>query len=243
MPPPQAVVPAPRYPSGHDGLSQQGRGAGMSVEKASAGCIRPVPRSLPGFGEVLARLPAPMAAQVGAAYRAPSRHYHDAGHIGGLWRTWTALGLGPGDPAFLLAIAYHDLVYRAEAAPGQNERDSAASLLAATQHAPAARQAAGMILATADHLSAEPVDQRLFCDLDLSGLAADWEEFLDGSLRVRAEYPHLDAASFWQGRRRFWQRLLAAPAIFRSGCMPASWEASARANLQRQLQGGAWERR
>ncbi|MDN3566289.1 hypothetical protein ACFQY5_24975 [Paeniroseomonas aquatica] len=201
----------------------------------------PIRRSAEGWDAVLAALPDAMRAEVRAAYAGPARHYHDGAHVGGIWATWRALGGDAGDRAILWAAAYHDLVYEIPAAKGWNEAESARRLArtgAALALDPVAlAEAIGMIEATADHLAAAAARDRLFCDLDLSGLACDPAGFSENTGRVRREYAQVPEAEFRAGRRVFLAGLLAEPAIFRSGQVPAWWEAAARENIRREASG------
>ncbi|MDB5373826.1 MAG: metal-dependent phosphohydrolase [Belnapia sp.] len=207
----------------------------------------PIRRSAAGWSALLAALPVPMREEVRAAYAAPGfnpgpapgRHYHDGEHVGGIWATWLALGGAAEDRAILWAAAYHDLVYEIPSASGWNEAESARRL---TQIGAALRldaaplaEAVGMIEATARHLTAVAERDRLFCDLDLAGLACDPAGFRDNTERVRREYAMVPEPAFRAGRRAFLAGLLAEPAIFRSGRVPAWWEATARANIRREV--------
>ena len=198
----------------------------------------PIRRSAEGWAALLAALPEAMRTEVEAAYAAPARHYHDGAHIGGIWATWLALGGDAEDRAILWAAAYHDLVYEIPAAKGWNEAESARRLAragAALRLDPAVlAEAISMIAATADHLAAAAPRDRLFCDLDLAGLACDPAGFDDNTGRVRREYAMVPEPEFSAGRRAFLAGLLAQPAIFRSGQVPPWWEAAARENIRRE---------
>jgi len=174
--------------------------------------VNPIRRSAEVWANLLAALPETMRDEVCAAYIAPGRHYHDCEHVGGVWATWRALGGDAGDRTVLWAAAYHDLVYDVPAPNGRNEAISATRLArvgrALGLNAAALDEAIGMIEATADHLAAEGQRDRLFCDLDLAGLASDYEGFRDNTERVRREYHMLTDAQFRAGRRAFFAGLL-----------------------------------
>jgi predicted metal-dependent HD superfamily phosphohydrolase len=198
----------------------------------------PIRRSAEGWNALLAALPEAMRAEVATAYAGPARHYHDGEHVGGIWATWLALGGDAGDRAILWAAAYHDLIYDIPAPKGRNETESARQLArigSALRLDPVVLdQAIDMIEATADHLAAMAPRNRLFCDLDLAGLACDPAGFADNTARVRREYAMVPEAAFHTGRRAFLAGLLAEPAIFRSGQVPDWWEAAARDNIRRE---------
>lgn len=178
------------------------------------------------------------------AYGAPARHYHDAEHVGGIWSTWLRLGGDPNDNAILWSAAYHDIVYEIGQPKGWNEEQSARRLISALarqadEGSPPAlldfAEAIIMIKATDDHLSADHDRAKVFCDLDLAGLACPWDEFEDNSRRIRMEYASVSDEQFNAGRRAFWQHMLASPRIFRSGFVPDWWEERARENIERDI--------
>ncbi|MCK8783735.1 hypothetical protein M0638_04975 [Roseomonas sp. NAR14] len=195
--------------------------------------------SLEHWNDLLERLEPGMRDEVRAAMTAPDRHYHDARHIGAIWQMHLETGGDPGDQAVLWAAAYHDLILLPGAPRGENEEASARAFERTASRLrldPAlTARAARMIRATGDHLAAEGEDETRFCDLDLAGMASDWECFCENTRRLRREHPAASDAEFRDGRRRFLIGLDRAPRLFRSPRTPASWEPAARANIARDI--------
>jgi predicted metal-dependent HD superfamily phosphohydrolase len=130
-----------------------------------------------------------------AGYGASHRAYHGWGHIAellGKLDEFSALSTRPDLVA--AAIFWHDAVYMTQKPDGgrrsdhENIRDSGALFrrytLLNTSDADAVHE---LIMATADHIHAKASEERypgfsddldLFLDLDLSPLAAPWDEFL-----------------------------------------------------------------
>jgi len=67
----------------------------------------------------------------------------------------------------------------------------------------------------------------------LAGDDADYGRYADA---VRAEYAHLDDATFAAGRPRILRSLLDRPAMFGTEHGRRAWESAARANVRRELE-------
>ena len=180
----------------------------------------------------------------------PRRHYHDVGHLAFLWRHHLRYGADlpvcapPWHRLIASAIAFHDAVYNP--LRRDNELESAALWRAA---APDCQPwevdwVAGTILATADHLGAQPDPNmapdawqaRLWMlDLDLSALAEAEAGFDINTAKLRAEYAHLDDAAWDSGRRGFLSALSRHATLFRTPLLATAFEAPARSNLAREL--------
>jgi predicted metal-dependent HD superfamily phosphohydrolase len=93
-----------------------------------------------------------------------------------------------------------------------------------------------LICLTADHDPA-PGDRTgaLLTDADLSILAAADEDYDAYAEAVRAEYAHLDDATWRAGRRAVLRSFLDRPAIFRTVTGRERWEARARINISTEL--------
>ena len=89
-------------------------------------------------------------------------------------------------------------------------------------------------MATAGHRSAAP-DEAILVDADLAILGADPNDYLAYRNAVRAEYGHLDDASWRTGRAGVLRSLLAADPLFATSLGRQRWEARARANMTAEL--------
>ncbi|MGI4863274.1 MAG: HD domain-containing protein [Janthinobacterium lividum] len=180
--------------------------------------------------------------RLAAAYDAPERHYHTLQHIENLLNRVEAHPLQ--DPVVVgLAAWFHDAVYSALRA--DNEAKSAEWALAFLQEttlAPARRErVADLIRRTQDHTQPQPphdADLLLFLDADLSILGAPAAAYWDYARQVRREYRLVPDLLYRPGRRKVLAKLLAAPVLFHTPALREELDASARRNLQAELD--AW---
>lgn len=179
-------------------------------------------------------LPTGVAVEVLRRWQEPHRRYHDIRHLAFGLDVLDDLGAGPLER---IAFWFHDAVYR-----GNSPADEMASaalareLLAGHRDEGDTSEVARLVLITIEH-RARPGDEAgaRVCDADLSGLGGSWRDYranLDG---IRAELPGLDPGQWRHRRRRFVRSLLAREAIFLTPRGRWRWEASARANLVREL--------
>jgi predicted metal-dependent HD superfamily phosphohydrolase len=175
-------------------------------------------------------------------YREPHRRYHGTAHVLRVLRTLEEiLAVTPiDDPAAVrLAAWYHDAIYDPRT-PGAGNEEASAELaereLAALAMAPERVGAVGrLVRVTAGH---EPTadDEAVLCDADLAVLAADAATYTAYATGVRAEYGHLDEATWRAGRSAVLRALLDRPALFHTPVM-APRDGPARANLTAELAG------
>ncbi|MFC7550833.1 metal-dependent phosphohydrolase [Plantactinospora sp. GCM10030261] len=174
-------------------------------------------------------------------WREPHRHYHTADHLTAVLSTvdeWSATATNP--DLVRLAAWCHDAVYDPRAAPGQNERDSAALasvLLTRCGLSPTAVDEVRRLVLLTDGHQVAPGDRdgELLCDADLAVLAAEPNAYDRYARAIRREYGHLPEASFRAGRSAVLRHLLDLPALYRLPGLAARWTAPARANLAREL--------
>ena len=173
------------------------------------------------------------------AYADPSRGYHDLTHlaevlthIDDLATTETDL-----DVVLLLAAWFHDAVYDEQ---GHREERSAAlaetELTSAGLDTAVVAEVARLIRLTATH---QPDDDdrrgQVLCDADLAILAADAERYAVYVAGVRKDFAHVEEAVFWWGRAAVLTELASRPTLFHTERGRQLWEATARANLAREL--------
>ena len=80
-------------------------------------------------------------------------------------------------------------------------------------------------------------DAGFMVDIDLSSFGLPWEQFLDDSNNVRDEYQHLSDADFYRGQLQFLRYLLDRSSFFATPYFRKHYEARARANLKRKMDG------
>jgi len=174
-------------------------------------------------------------------HAAPGRHHHDLAHASAV--VDAVLGLhSTGDDwaCTVLAAWFHDAVHDVAAPAGTNEGASAVlagrSLQSLGCTLTATAEVCRLICLTAHHDPA-PGDRNgaLLVDADLSVLAASGEDYDVYVRGVRAEYDHLDDATWRAGRRAVLLGFLDRPSIFRTLPGRERWEARARINISSEL--------
>ncbi|WP_437787643.1 HD domain-containing protein [Sorangium sp. So ce1097] len=190
-------------------------------------------------------LPEPLWRAVCAAYGEPGRAYHDLDHVRDVLARVgeVARDVGWRRPReVFLAALLHDAVY----APGRHDNEARSAELAREAIArwlPGegidAELVERLILLTARHgaLAAADVDEEeaLFLDCDMAILGSDPAAFDAYDRAIAAEYGAVPPELYAAGRRRFFERLLAAERIFLSPYFRARLEERARDNLRRKL--------
>lgn len=186
-----------------------------------------------------------------AAYRQPHRAYHTWDHIDALLeglRHFERLAARP--DLIAIAIFWHDAVHQAREADGrprhdaQNVRDSAEMFRRyAKLRGREAQAVEDLVMATADHARARAAtehyrgfsgDLDLLVDLDLSPLAAPWDDFADNTRKIRHESLGVEETKFASDQANMLEGLARRDApIFRRAETRALWDAAARANLER----------
>ena len=186
------------------------------------------------------------------AYQSPERHYHTLLHIKALLDRLEQARPQLQDPVVVeLAVWFHDVVYNPLKL--DNETRSAGQALAFLRHStldPVQQQrVAFLIERTRDHTRPQPfadIDLHYFLDIDLSILGAPEAEYWAYARQVRREHRFVPNMLYRPGRRKVLAQMLAAPVLFRTPALRQELDASARRNLQAELdawdrKGGLWE--
>ena len=139
----------------------------------------------------------------------------------------------------LLALWFHDAVY--EPKRSDNEARSAergaAVLAAAGAAGELIERFRELVMATRHEARPGSADARLLVDIDLAILGAGPERFAEYEAQVRKEYAHVPEFLFRIARSRILEQFLARPAIYSTPRFKDRFEAQARANLLRSLEG------
>jgi predicted metal-dependent HD superfamily phosphohydrolase len=174
-----------------------------------------------------------------AAYADPSRGYHDLRHLAEVLDRLDELAEAGArfDPDTVrLAAWFHDAVYDGERDAEERSALLAEESLAALVPPQRAADVARLVRLTETHSPADDdPDGAALCDADLAILAAPPERYEQYVAQVRHEYAHLDDETFAVGRRAVLEALAAKDRLFHTAYARATWEASARANLSREL--------
>lgn len=168
-------------------------------------------------------------------YCEPHRRYHTIEHVANM--LWRGRGHALTDEQ-VAAIWYHDAIY--DPRRDDNEERSAelaVEQLGARSWPPDSTELVRrMVLDTKTHTpTCDP--SRTLIDLDLYSLSEDREVFERNTRRIRAEFAHVDDDAFDEGRKRFFEEMLARDRIYWT-TWGARLEELARANLRHALREG-----
>ncbi|GHF07994.1 hypothetical protein GCM10017786_47170 [Amycolatopsis deserti] len=196
-------------------------------------------RALGGDGDVAADA----AAELAARYAEPHRRYHDTAHVLAVLRDSAALAaelrLPPEERAVLtLAAAAHDVVY--DGRPGEDERRSAewavSWLRRAGVSADHVSRVEELVLATLTHTAPDgDLSALALLDADLAILGADEATYDRYRAAVYAEYAPISNELWRAGRSAVLADLLARDPLYATAAARSRWEATAKANLAREL--------
>ncbi|PYI65595.1 DUF4031 domain-containing protein [Arthrobacter livingstonensis] len=167
----------------------------------------------------------------------PHRHYHSATHLLAVLEALELLTDGQPPRSVTLAAWLHDAVYNGVA--GQDEEDSALlAQLSLNGLLPAAEvdEVSRLVRLTATH-SPNAADDAgaLLCDADLAVLGGPPDAYARYLAGVRADYAHIPAADFDQGRASAVRQLLALEPLFHTPRGKDLWADQARLNLNAEL--------
>lgn len=180
-----------------------------------------------------------------ARYGEPQRHYHSWDHIEALlrhYRRWEGMFHHP--VAVLWALYWHDAVYDPSAK--DNEAQSAELLESMAGDYLSAEDvtfAAAIIRATARHAlpdglaPEEAADMALFLDIDLSILGAPEPVYDRYEEAIRKEYAFVPVEAYRAGRGAILRDFLARERLYLTDLAHAEWDAQARINLKRAIDG------
>ena len=190
---------------------------------------------------------------VEAAYASPPRAYHDFMHVREVLHHYADVAVGPGwtQPVEVyLAVLYHDAIYQ----PGRKDNEALSARLAMDQvtqwlpeHGIDTLRVAELISLTARHGQFSPadfgedgfaLDARHFLDCDMAILGAEPRAFDAYDRGIAEEYRgHIPGFLFRLNRKRFLKGLLARERIYLSDWFHQRYDARARANLRRAIDG------
>lgn len=177
--------------------------------------------------------------QIASAYADPTRGYHDTSHLAAVLERLAELtraGVAYDPLPVVLAAWFHDAVY-------DGERDAEERSAAWAEHAlrglapeGVVAEVARLVRLTETHQPTEgDPNGCALSDADLAILAAPAELYAAYLAAVRAEYAHLDDATFRHGRAQVLTGLAAKPYLFHTGYAREHWEGPARTNVEREL--------
>jgi predicted metal-dependent HD superfamily phosphohydrolase len=173
-------------------------------------------------------------------HREPHRRYHGVRHV-----TWVVRHVNEltadvvvADPSAVTAAAFfHDAVYDPRGHDNEAQSAALASRVLATLGWGESRCAlvGALIRATQGHEPTDDPDRAVLLDADLAVLGSEPSAYQAYVTGVRAEYAHIDAASWRVGRAAILEHFLARPALYSTAPGRQRWEARARANMAAEL--------
>ena len=174
-----------------------------------------------------------------AAYADPSRGYHDTTHLAevlGRIDELAEAGVAFDHLPVRLAAWFHDAVYDGERDAEERSATWAEHALPGLVGDDVVAEVARLVRLTETHRPSEDdPDGCVLSDADLGVLAAPPERYASYVAAVRAEYAHLDDATFAAGRRAVLEGLLSKPRLFHTAYAHDRWEDDARANVAAEL--------
>lgn len=193
--------------------------------------------------DLLQAWPLPGARAVGArlvaAYAHPERGYHDSQHLQEVLariHELSAQAVEFDRMAVVLAAWFHDSVYDGQPDAEKRSAALAAEMLTSVVDPEVIDEVVRLVLVTEQH---RPDDEDLngaaLSDADLAILAAPAERYDEYAEAVRREYAHVPDELFAQARAEILRDLLAKPHLFHTAHARSAWEATARANVEREL--------
>lgn len=177
-----------------------------------------------------------------AAYADPARGYHDLRHLEEVCARIEELTVSGGVACdrveVLLAAWFHDAVYDGDAAA--EDRSAAWAEHELPQLGlgdETVAEVARLIRLTETHRPADDdVNGCVLTDADLAILASSPARYAEYAAGVRREYAHVPDEVFRTGRAAILGDLLAKPHLFHTDWARTHWEATARANVTRELE-------
>jgi predicted metal-dependent HD superfamily phosphohydrolase len=178
---------------------------------------------------------------IATRYAEPTRRYHTIDHVAAVLATIDELSATEtvDDPSAVQFAGWlHDVVYDATRADNETESARYARRALSMIRVPMAitDETARLIELTAGH-EVDPSDRNgvVLTDADLAVLGAAPDVYDRYAADIRAEYAHVDEASFRAGRRAVLERFAARPHLFLTATGRQRFEDAARANVAREL--------
>ena len=187
--------------------------------------------------------PAPIHAQLVAAYTEPHRHYHTLGHLAECLAEFDAVRFLAQEAATIeTALWFHDAVYDPHAPDNEARSAELAAICLTAAAVPAAFIATVRqhILATWHQSVERSGDTALLTDIDLAILGQPPARFWHYESDIRREYARVPPALYAEKRGEILAGFLSRPSLFATEIFRKKYEQPARANLfesLRHLQG------
>eukprot|EP01059_Diplonema_ambulator_P036993 TRINITY_DN9567_c1_g1_i1.p1 TRINITY_DN9567_c1_g1~~TRINITY_DN9567_c1_g1_i1.p1 ORF type:complete len:721 (+),score=242.84 TRINITY_DN9567_c1_g1_i1:1063-3225(+) len=175
-------------------------------------------------------------------YMGLGRYYHNLHHLEEMFEHFDALKDTMARPDLVAyAIYFHDAVYDATAASGENEKASSALWRKYAGEAGIAADdteaVAAWIDRTANHLSgAADGDLAVFLDIDLAVLGRDRHAYFEYAQQISMEYAHVPNAVYFGKRAEVLQSFLTPERLYFTDTMHGKYGARARENITQEIE-------
>ncbi|MGW0465888.1 HD domain-containing protein [Streptomyces sp. NPDC003027] len=184
--------------------------------------------------------PAPYGRNLLARWAEPQRRYHTVDHLRAVLDRIDEIPSGSAELELVrLAAWFHDAVYRPDRSENE-ERSATLAEKALTEAGLPARdvtEVARLVRLTITHDPAPgDTNGEILCDADLAILATDPDTYTGYATAVREEYAFVPDDTFREGRAAVLRQLLALPALYRTPYGAATWEMTARRNVEAELE-------
>jgi predicted metal-dependent HD superfamily phosphohydrolase len=177
-------------------------------------------------------------AEIEKNYTGKKRHYHNLNHLENLFEEVNDIKHAINNwNAVVLAIFYHDAVYKAYRKDNEEQSEALAEkhLNQVSCNKELIEQVTKLILATKSHQVSGDDDVNLFTDADLSILGKDWQTYQAYCSDVRKEYTIYPDFLYKPGRKKVQQHFLAMERIFKTEHFYSKYEIAARSNMEREI--------
>jgi len=170
-----------------------------------------------------------------ALYSEQNRHYHDLAHIKDCL---TKLDSWPSQPSHTmrdtieLAIWFHDIIY--DTNRSDNEESSAALANHYLRGHPLATDCQALILATRHKQTEGMRAEEIMCDIDLSILGEEPENYRHYAEKIRNEYSWVETIEYSEARAQVLTNFLNREYLFQTPYAIDKWEAQARINIKQE---------
>jgi predicted metal-dependent HD superfamily phosphohydrolase len=175
-------------------------------------------------------------------YASPTRYYHNLQHLDHLLRLAREYSAHlQNKEVVVYSIFYHDIIYNVLRKDNELRSAALAVKRLALLQLPAAQCEAVKVFIEATHTHKIPdkgvnqSDLAFFLDFDMAILGAPWEEYEVYTRQVRKEYRVYPDMLYKPGRKKFLQSTLQASNIFHTQLFKTTFEATARANMEKEL--------
>ncbi|WNH14137.1 hypothetical protein [Thalassobellus suaedae] len=174
-------------------------------------------------------------------YTLKIRHYHNLSHIAAMFNhTKTIKSNITNYDTFLLAIWYHDIIYK----PTKNNNEEKSALLAGKRlkslnfDKKRLKTIKNLIISTKKHelILKENNDNSYLLDIDLSILGSDWKTYETYIKNIRKEYAMFPDFIYKKGRKKVLQHFLERKTLYFTEFYKNKFEQQARENLLKEIE-------